>query len=138
MLFNYPFTDNHLYHEEICSKRQWALKETRARKMWEILCFRRLWYQLVNKTVSAYVGSNLRALVLLTFIPGDVNRRQYHKIYSLKFDEIWQKYRTSVNESLKIIKSWLMEFCDKIKFLISLKIFKTKVKGFVTIWLRCF
>ena len=32
-------------------------------------------------------------------------RRQYHKIYSLKFDEILQKYRTSVNESLKIIKS---------------------------------
>ena len=31
-----------------------------------------------------------------------------------------------------------MEFCDKVKFLISLKIFKTKVKGFVTIWLRCF
>ena len=48
---------------------------------------------------------SVRALVLLTFIPGEVNRRQYHKIYSLKFDEIWQKYRTSVNESLKIIKS---------------------------------
>ena len=87
-------------------------------------------------SVSAYVGSNLRALVLLTFILGDVNRRQYHKIYSLKFDEIWQKYRTSVNESLKIIKSWLMEFVAKSSFILVLKF--SKQKGFVTIWLRCF
>ena len=35
----------------------------------------------------AYLGSNVRALVLLTFI-GYVNKQQYLKIYSLKFHAI--------------------------------------------------
>ena len=37
---------------------------------------------------------------MLTFL-GHINKRQYLKIYSLKFDEIWQKscsYTFSVNE----------------------------------------
>ena len=35
------------------------------------------------------IGSNMRALVLLTFKIGDVNKRQSLKIYTLKCDEIW-------------------------------------------------
>ena len=50
-----------------------------------------------------YSGSNVRALVLLTFM-GNVNKWQHLKICLLKCDKIWQKscsYQTSVNEGLK-------------------------------------
>lgn len=46
----------------------------------------------------------MRAFVLLN-LRGDVDKPQYLKVYSLKFEEIWQKsrsYRTPANESLKI------------------------------------
>ena len=57
-----------------------------------------------NRIHGTYSGSNVIALVLLTFM-GNVNKRQHLKIYSLKCDKIWQKscsYQTSVNEGLKI------------------------------------
>ena len=50
------------------------------------------------------MGSNVRALALLTFT-GNENKRQERKIYFLKFEEMKQKsfsYRNLVNERLKI------------------------------------
>lgn len=46
--------------------------------------------QAEKYSIFVNFGSNVRTLVLLTF-KGDVNRQHDHKIYSLKFDEIWQK-----------------------------------------------
>ena len=56
----------------------------------------------VQEGLQTDSGSNVRALVLLTFM-GNVNKRQHLKIF-LKCDKIWQKscsYQTSVNEGLK-------------------------------------
>lgn len=48
---------------------------------------------LARSTVEhAYIGSNVRALVLLTFT-GNINYSyKYLKIYSSKFNEIWQNF----------------------------------------------
>ena len=56
--------------------------------------------QVLSMLTKGASREPLRTLDLLTFI-GNVNKRQYFKVYSLKFDEIWQKTRSSVNENLK-------------------------------------
>ena len=59
--------------------------------------------QLPTTCHNMYSGSNVIALVLLTFM-GNVNKRQHLKICLLKCDKICQKscsYQTSVNEGLK-------------------------------------
>ena len=59
--------------------------------------------RVCNRIQGIYSGSNVIALVLLTFM-GNVNKRQHLKICLLKCDKIWQKscsYQTSVNEGLK-------------------------------------
>ena len=59
--------------------------------------------RVCNQIQGTYSGSNVIALVLLTFI-GNVKKRQHLKICLLKCDKIWQKscsYQTSVNEGLK-------------------------------------
>ena len=56
-----------------------------------------------SSVAHAYLANNVWALILLIF-KGNVNKRQYPKIYSLEFDEIFQNsyyYRTSINENLK-------------------------------------
>ena len=61
--------------------------------------------RVCDRMQGTYSGSNMRALVLLTFM-GNVNKRQHLKICLLKCDKIWQKscsYQTSVNEGRKII-----------------------------------
>ena len=54
------------------------------------------------------IGSNMRALVLLTFKIGDVNKRQSLKIYTLKCEKnlveiMFLSLSNIINESLKII-----------------------------------
>ena len=59
--------------------------------------------RVCNRIQGTYSGSNVIALVLLTFM-GNVNERQHLKMCLLKCDKIWQKscsYQTSVNEGLK-------------------------------------
>ena len=53
----------------------------------------------------AYLGKNVRVIVLLTFKLDSVKKQRHLKIYSLEFDEVWQKscqhtYHTSVTENL--------------------------------------
>ena len=82
----------------------------------------------------AYLESNVRALVLLPFI-GNINKRQYFKIYPWKFNEIWQKsrsYRTPVNETWKPQNNVTQSS-------FSSKLFPRNFqKLFVIIWLSCF
>ena len=62
-----------------------------------------------SSVAHAYVANNGGALILLTFI-GNVNKRQYPKIYSLEFDEIFQNsyyYRTSIKKKQKLNKGVL-------------------------------
>ena len=46
--------------------------------------------RVCNRIQGTYLSSNMRALVLLTFM-GNVNKRRHLKICLLKCDKIWQK-----------------------------------------------